>query len=141
MSGPSEYKELAPRSVSRARAEEALERLRTRTKAYRYPKGQSGNPNGQARFYHEARRIAREAGPEMMYGLIELACEAQDERVRSVCLVAVLDRGGLRPIDFDPNAAVTELSALPLEERRARLAELVARAQKLLGPADTGADH
>jgi hypothetical protein len=133
MSGPREYKELSPRSVSRARAEKALERLRTRTKAFRYPKGQSGNPNGQARFYHEARRIAREAGPEMMYGLIELACEAEDERVRSVCLTAVLDRGGLKPIDFDPDEEAAATSKLSLEERKARLAELTQRAALLLG--------
>jgi hypothetical protein len=35
----------------------------------------------------------------MMRGLIELAKSAEDERVRSVCLVAVLDRAGIRPID------------------------------------------
>jgi hypothetical protein len=137
MSGPREYKELAARSVSRARAEEALERLRTRTKAFRYPKGQSGNPSGQARFYHEARRIAREAGPEMMYGLVELACEAEDERVRSVCLIAVLDRGGVKPIDFDPNEAANALNGMSIAERKARLAELIARAQALVSAPDT----
>jgi hypothetical protein len=35
----------------------------------------------------------------MMRGLIALANNAEDERVRSVCLVAVLDRAGVRPID------------------------------------------
>ena len=51
----------------------------------------------------------------MMLGLIDLAKNAEDERVRSVCLVAVLDRAGVRPIDkpepenadrpaFDPRA-------------------------------------
>jgi hypothetical protein len=38
----------------------------------------------------------------MMQQLIELAKTAEDERVRSVCLVAVLDRAGLRPIDINP---------------------------------------
>jgi hypothetical protein len=38
----------------------------------------------------------------MMAGLIDLAKNAVDERVRSVCLVAVLDRAGVRPIDYDP---------------------------------------
>jgi hypothetical protein len=71
----------------------------------------------------------------MMYGLIELACEAQDERVRSVCLIAVLDRGGLKPADFDPNAEAAGLSSLSVEERRARLAELVIRAERLLSRA------
>ena len=44
----------------------------------------------------------REASPEMMAGLIDLAKNAVDERVRSVCLIAVLDRAGVRPIDYDP---------------------------------------
>ena len=35
----------------------------------------------------------------MMLGLIDLARNAEDERVRSVCLIAVLDRAGVRPID------------------------------------------
>jgi hypothetical protein len=38
----------------------------------------------------------------MMAGLIDLAKNAVDERVRSVCLVPVLDRAGVRPIDYDP---------------------------------------
>ena len=38
----------------------------------------------------------------MMAGLIDLAKNAEDERVRSVCLIAVLDRAGVRPIDYDP---------------------------------------
>ena len=73
-----------------------------RGKAFRFPKGQSGNPDGQSRFYHECRKIAREASPEMMRGLIDLARTAEDERVRSVCLIAVLDRAGVRPIDYNP---------------------------------------
>ena len=47
--------------------------------------------------------IARRAAPEAMQELVRLATEAQDERVRSVCLLAVLDRAGVRPIDFDAN--------------------------------------
>jgi hypothetical protein len=73
-----------------------------RGKAFRFPKGQSGNPDGQSRFYHACRQLAREASPEMMAGLIGLAKNAVDERVRSVCLIAVLDRAGVRPIDYDP---------------------------------------
>ena len=38
----------------------------------------------------------------MMASLIGLAKNAVDERVRSVCLVAVLDRAGVRPIDYIP---------------------------------------
>ena len=45
-----------------------------------------------------------------MRDLIELSRTAEDERVRAVCLVAVLDRGGLRPIDYDP---AEERAAIP----------------------------
>jgi hypothetical protein len=65
----------------------------------RFRPGESGNPSGQSHFYHQCRKIARAASPEMMYGLIELAKHAQDERVRSVCLIAVLDRAGIRGED------------------------------------------
>jgi hypothetical protein len=74
--------------------------IRARNKAFRWRKGTSGNPSGQSRFYHESRKLAREAGPEMMSVLIGLAKDpAADERVRSVCATAVLDRGGVMPID------------------------------------------
>jgi hypothetical protein len=96
--------------------EQTLAVMRARNRAFRWPKGTSGNPTGQSRFYHECRRLAREAGPEMMKVLIDLASDsAADERVRSVCAMAVLDRGGVMPIDkpepepeskpaFDPRA-------------------------------------
>ena len=79
-----------------------IEILKARTRAFRFPKGRSGNPDGQSRFYHEARKIAREASPEVMRELVTLARTAEDERVRAVCLVAVLDRAGVRPMDYDP---------------------------------------
>jgi hypothetical protein len=41
-----------------------------------------------------------------MARLIELALHADDERVASVCGVAVLDRAGIRPMDYDPNADI-----------------------------------
>ena len=50
-----------------------------RGKAFRFPKGRSGNPDGQSRFYHACRQLAREASPEMMAGLIDLAKNAVDE--------------------------------------------------------------
>jgi hypothetical protein len=80
-----------------------------------------------SRFYYECRRIARDASPEMIRGLIELARTAQDERVRSVCAVAVLDRAGIRPVDFDPNEQFAHYDSMPLEERKKRLAELTVR--------------
>jgi hypothetical protein len=84
--------------------EQRVEILKARTRAFRFPKGQSGNPSGQSRFYHEARMLARRAAPDVMKELIGLALRAEDERVKSVCAVAVLDRAGIRPYDADPAA-------------------------------------
>ncbi len=90
--------------------------------------GQSGNPSGQSKFYHRCREIARAAAPEMMEQLIHLAMTAQDERVKSVCLVAVLDRAGVKPMDFDPNTekAVNSLDVSKLSpEQREQLRGLI----------------
>jgi hypothetical protein len=96
--------------------------------------GQSGNPGGMSRFYYECRRIARDASPEMMRGLIELARTAQDERVKSVALIAVLDRAGIRPVDYDPNADQSKYyDHLSLEEKKARLLELTAMLAQSMG--------
>ena len=64
-----------------------------------------------------------------MQRLIELALNAADERVASVCGVAVLDRAGIRPTDYDPAQDVTPPSwdpgALTDEERENLKAYLV----------------
>ena len=69
----------------------------------RFPKGTSGNPGGVPRdvreIYRETRRICVNASPEMAEGLIALARTTEDDRVKSVCMIAVLDRAGIRPID------------------------------------------
>ncbi len=78
--------------------EQTLAVMRARNKAFRWPKGVSGNPGGQAAVYHQCRKLARDASLDMMRGLVDLARNAEDERVRSVCLIAVLDRAGVRPI-------------------------------------------
>jgi hypothetical protein len=75
--------------------------MQARNKAFRWPKGTAGR-TPLARCYHQAREIARRAAPEMMQQLIELAKTGEDERVRSVCAMAVLDRAGVKPIDYDP---------------------------------------
>lgn len=99
-------KTVGPDSLSSSPRARALTKAEftARGKAFRFRKGQSGNISGQSRFYHECRKLAREASPEMMAGLIDLAKNAVDERVRSVCLIAVLDRAGVQPIAYDPKA-------------------------------------
>jgi hypothetical protein len=78
----------------------------------------------------------------MMEGLIDLARNAEDERVRSVCLIAVLDRAGVRPIEkpedepgkampFDPRAYSSE----ELETLEAALTLLMEN--RVVAPADS----
>jgi hypothetical protein len=66
--------------------------------ATRFKRGVSGNPSGQSRLYHQCRKLARLAAPEAMQELVALAKTAADERVRTVCLIAILDRAGIGPI-------------------------------------------
>jgi len=93
-----------------------------------------------------------------MRGLIDLAKSAEDERVRSVCLVAVLDRAGVRPIEkpepdqepkrdrFDPSKYtleelefIGEALTLMLEDRSGRPA--AASKSQLLPPDDDDASE
>jgi hypothetical protein len=56
-----------------------------------------------SRFYFECRRIFQENAPELARAIVELALDQDaDQRVRSVCLVAALHRGGIKPMDYDP---------------------------------------
>jgi hypothetical protein len=45
---------------ARARVQ-AMAEFTAKGKASRFRKGQSGNPDGQSRFYHQCRKLAREA--------------------------------------------------------------------------------
>lgn len=112
--------------------EQRVEILKARTKAFRFQRGRSGNPDGQSRFYHEARMLARRAAPEMMKELIELARHAEDERVKSVCLVAVLDRAGVRGIDFDPTEEKAERPQFNPRDYSKEELELIERALRII---------
>jgi hypothetical protein len=52
----------------------------------------------------EVRQIYRECSPAAAREMCRLALEAEDERVRSVCLGMVMDRAWGRPKEYDPNA-------------------------------------
>ena len=98
---------------------------------WRWQPGQSGNPGGISRFYYESRRIFREASPEAAQALVDLALHAEDERVRSICLVAVLDRSGVKPIEYDPAQDETPPSWDPgalTDEEREQLKALLTKA-------------
>lgn len=70
--------------------------------AFRFPKGVSGNPGGLDRAYREARKIARTWAPTVMEAMAAMALDpAEDGRVRAVCGFGVLDRAGLKPIDYE----------------------------------------
>ena len=79
------------------------------------------------------RRLAAEASPQAMRRLIELM-HAEDERVSYMATVAVLDRSGVKPIDYDPAQDVTPPSwdpgALTDEERENLKAYLVKMVRK-----------
>ena len=88
------------------RAKAALERgtkklLRYRKQAAKGTTHRNVAPTTKA--YHESRVIARLASPAMMRGLIEQAEDPnEDPRMRYLARLAVLDRAGVRPIDYDP---------------------------------------
>ena len=91
---------------------------------YKWKPGESGNPTGRGGLYLECRRLAAEASPQAMRRLIELT-EAEDERVSYMATTAVLDRSGVKPIDYDPAQEVTPPGALTPEERENLKALLV----------------
>jgi hypothetical protein len=109
-----------------------------RTKAaypWRFQPGESGNPGGLSKFYWETRRLARDAAPAVMARLIKLALHADDERVASVCGVAVLDRAGIRSTDYNPSEDQSQQpswdpGALTDEERENLKAYLVKMVRK-----------
>jgi len=112
--------------------EQALAVMRARNKAFRWPKGVSGNPTGQSLFYHEARKLGRRAAPTVMQELINLALHAEDERVRSICAVAVLDRAGVRPVDFDPAEELEERPSFNPRDYSPEELNLIERALRLM---------
>jgi hypothetical protein len=103
---------------------------------FKWKPGQSGNPSGRGGLYHECRKLAAEASPTAMRRLIELM-DAVDERVAYMAATAILDRSGVKPMVHDPREEERALSAIPLKVRKARLAELVVRAQSLLAGSAT----
>jgi hypothetical protein len=69
-------------SGSRAR-KPAFDPEHAAMKAFRFKPGQSGNPGGLPKAYHEARQLARAAAPAMMSRLIELALTSQESGWRA----------------------------------------------------------
>lgn len=122
---------------------EADARASTLTHLRLWQPGQSGNPKGLPRAYFECRRMLRDNSLELTRELIALALTAGDERVKSVCLIACLDRSGIKPMDYDPNAE-KEASALDLARlsphQRQTLRELLQAAVAHPNATDTTSD-
>jgi hypothetical protein len=104
-------------------------------------------PGDMAKVYKLARRILYDYTPELAAELVDLALNADDERIRFGCLVAALDRAGVKPIDFDEKAVdgaqrpKFDPSLYTFEELEVlyNAMELMARKQALLPPTE-GAD-
>ena len=61
------------------------------------------------RAYYHSRKLSRLAAPDAMQTLIDIAGDTEEEgRVRVVASLAILDRAGIRPTDFDPDAGANE---------------------------------
>jgi hypothetical protein len=88
-----------------------------------------------SRFYHATRQIFKDATPDLVRAAVQLALdENTDQRVRSVLIVAGLDRAGVKPMDYDPAQDVTpptwDPGALTPEERENLKAYLVKMVRK-----------
>jgi hypothetical protein len=109
------------------------DRLHPNMRSRMWQPGQSGNPTGRGGLYLECRRLAAEASPDAMRRLIALM-DAEDERVSYMATVAILDRSGVGPIDYDPAQDVTpptwDPGALTTEERENLKAYLVKMVRK-----------
>jgi hypothetical protein len=124
---PARYGTMSERSIGQINVPPGRAQVRDvpeNARPYKWKPGQSGNPAGRSGLYGECRRLAAEASPTAMKRLIELM-DAQDERVAYMAAVAVLDRAGVKPREFDPREEEKALSRVPLEERKARLRELM----------------
>jgi hypothetical protein len=134
MRGMSEPRDALPKShENHVRAGKVQVRdVPENARQYKWKPGQSGNPSGRGGLYQQCRQLASEASPAAMRKLIKLM-DAEDERVAYMATVAILDRAGVKPKEFDSSEEQRAVSRLPLEERKARLRELMGQADQLLG--------
>src|SRR5712664_101441 len=55
-----------------------------------WTKGQSGNPGGYTKLYFRARKLFQDHSQELAQRLIDLALNAEDERVAAMCTITGL---------------------------------------------------
>jgi len=130
----------SPAAIIHARAQEKADNsysLAGAQKTKPFVKGKSGNPGGAlhlGKFYFVCRRIFQDNSPALAQAAVEMALNPNtDERVRSVLLVASLDRAGVRPMDYDPSQDQTQPTWDPgvlTAEERADLKALLSKMVK-----------
>src|SRR6266436_402091 len=69
-----------------------------------HTRGRPDDRERSVKLFAEVQKIYRECSPAAAKEMCRLALEAEDERVRSVCLGMVLERAWGRPKEYDPNA-------------------------------------
>jgi hypothetical protein len=100
---------------------------------YKFRKG-GANPHRLSRYYYECRQLFKEASPDLARAAIELALDPQtDERVRSVPIVAGLDRAGVKPTDHDPAEDQVQPTWDPMQLSAEERGQLRAILEKMVG--------
>ncbi len=100
--------------------------------AHMWKPGQSGNPRGLPAEHFEVVRLARTSGTSAVIRLSELMY-SEDDRVAVVACQAILDRAyGRVKAAEDPPSEEQQIEAMTPEQRRAEIAELVAKARGVL---------
>jgi hypothetical protein len=79
---------------------QAVQRLSTCAHA----RGRRDDRERWVKLYAEVQKIYRECSPAAAKEMCRLALEAEDERVRSVCLGMVLEGAWGKPREYDPEA-------------------------------------
>lgn len=108
-----------------------IETMRAAKRPWREPKGRTSR-DVTRRAFDKARSFIKQVSPEMAEILYDLARHAEDERVRSVCAIAMLDRAGHRPRDYDPNEDREEAPAFNPRSYSADELDLIERALALV---------
>jgi hypothetical protein len=96
------------------------------------------DPHGRPPTYEECRRICREHSPKAAWTMIRAMEFSQDEKTRLWAAKTLYEWawGTARPMPVENDKEEPRLSALPPEQRRKRIAELLAWAASIKVPAD-----
>ena len=91
-----------------------------RDKSGRFMKGHSGNAGGRPKDEHNIAALARSYSTEAIETLVELMCDARDDRVRGTAAQALLDRGFGKPKVEIQNTNADFRDALEQVQKRMR---------------------